>query len=107
MKAAILLLGLCACGSGDTTVNGSCDTRAVNDACSEYAGPSSIVAQYKTQCPAGSTWKDALCDHSGTVGGCRNSDATLKLTYTNWFFAPQTTATVMANCTAPSTYVAP
>jgi hypothetical protein len=102
---ALLVMG-CGDGGGGGTVTGSCDTRAANSACSEYVAGADVVAQYKSACTTG-TWKDGGCDKTGTVGGCKTSDSGLKLTYTNWFFAPQTTAGVMAACSAPSTYVSP
>jgi hypothetical protein len=102
----IAVLFLAACGSASSNATGSCDTRATNTACGEFVGPSDVVATYKAACAGNGTWKDARCDRTGTVGGCQNMDASLKLTYTNWFYAPTTAAVVMQDCRAPSVYVA-
>jgi hypothetical protein len=105
MLAALLFAG---CGpSAASDANGSCDTRSLNQACEDYAGPADVVATYKTACTKG-TWKDGPCDRTGSVGGCQDpTGASLKLTITNWFFAPSTTAMVMAGCTSPATFVTP
>jgi hypothetical protein len=98
---ALLLFG---CGGGDAT--GSCETRALNGVCEDYVGPADVVATYKAACTQG-TWKDGLCDRSGSVGGCQTDDASLQLTLTNWEFAPATTESLKQQCQAPSTFVSP
>ena len=64
--------------------------RAVDEP--EWDGPADVVATYKSMGCMGGTWKDGPCDRTGSVGGCKGYDASLKLTTINWEFAPQTTA---------------
>jgi hypothetical protein len=102
--AALPLLG-CGGGSADATT-GSCDTRSINGVCEDYTGSSDAVIQYRGACSSG-TWKDALCDQTGSVGGCQLVDATLMITITDWEFAPATVASVQQQCQAPSAFVSP
>lgn len=93
---------LAACGgdgSGDPTMpNGSCDTRTQNSVCIDYSGPQAVVDTYKNNCAPG-TWSTAPCPTSGRVGGCRLSDAGLKLTYTQQMYGPVfSAATAMQTC---------
>lgn len=105
-KIICVMLLVAGCGSsGGGAVSGSCDTRTANDACIDYSGPGDVVSVYQSNCTG--TWKGGSCDHTGTVGGCRNTDTTLGLVYTTWFFAPQTAQSVMGACAAPATFVAP
>jgi hypothetical protein len=105
LPPALLLL---ACGSGTTSgVDGSCDTRAANGVCTDYTGPANVIAEYKTTGCSPGTWSAGACDRTGVVGGCQQTDASTGLTYTQWEYAPVTTAVVMATCTAPAMFVAP
>ncbi|MBL9003978.1 MAG: hypothetical protein JNJ46_07010 [Myxococcales bacterium] len=103
MRLPIVLLFLVACGgdggSGDPAMpNGSCDTRMQNSVCIEYSGPQSVVDVYKNNCAPG-TWSTGACPTTNRVGGCRLSDAGLKLTYTQQLYSPAfSTSTAMQGC---------
>jgi len=97
MKLLALVPFLFACGGG--TVDGSCDSQSLNGACIEYMGPSDVVTTYKNNCAPG-TWTDGPCTATNRVGGCRSTDNGLKLTYTTWFYPPNTTSSVMQSCGA-------
>jgi hypothetical protein len=101
---AVIALG---CGAPDKP-KGSCDTRDKNTVCEEFTGPASEIATYKTICTnTMGKWKDALCDHTNSVGGCLTIDNSLNLMVTNWFFLPTTADDVMQSCMNPSLFVKP
>jgi hypothetical protein len=102
----LLLAGCGGTGSSSSSASGSCDTQSVNSACIDYSGPAAIIAEYKSAC-SGGTWRDGGCPHANSVGGCRASDTTLKLTYTTWQYPPQTTDAVKQACQAPEVFVTP
>jgi len=79
---------------------GGCDTRSTNQECSDYDGYQNVVSAYQSGCPA---WLSGGCPVTDRVGGCRNYDSSLKLTYTNWFYPPNTVGSTMATC--PTMYV--
>jgi hypothetical protein len=112
----LLALAMLGCGDNNTAKpspdlsapapNGSCDTRAQNNACEEYIGSAAVLKPYKDACvPNGGTWKDGPCDKTGTVGGCKTTDTMLMLTSTDWFFDPFTTTAIMQGCAG--TFIAP
>ena len=76
---------------------GGCDTRSVNHVCTDFDGYESVVSVYQSTCTA---WYAGGCPVADRVGGCRNYDFSLKLTYTNWLYPPNTTPAVMAACPA-------
>ena len=95
MKMLALLSLLSACSAG--TVDGSCDTQSQNGTCLEYMGGSDVVNTYKTNCAPG-TWTDGPCTSTNRVGGCRTVDNSLELTFTTWFYFPNTSSAVMQSC---------
>jgi hypothetical protein len=110
----LLLLGLVVAGCGgssDSSATGNCDQpSAQSHTCIDYSGPSDVVTAYKGTCQNTSgSWKDgATCSHAGAVGGCRASNAMLKLTYTTWFYGPALdAATVQQSCQSPDVFVTP
>jgi hypothetical protein len=100
-----LLISVVAGCGGSSSAVGSCDTRTINSACQDYDGPHDVVAVYKQACSQG-TWSDSACNRTGTVGGCRAAAQAEQVTITDWFFAPQTNASVKDGCMAPDAYVA-
>jgi hypothetical protein len=109
MRLALFFSLLLACGgdggSGDpATPGGSCDTRMQNSTCIEYSGPQSVVDVYKNSCAPG-TWLTGACPTAGRVGGCRLSDASLKLTYTQNLYGPGFSAAAAMQACASGTFV--
>jgi hypothetical protein len=102
----VLLFAGCSPAPTSSAVSGSCDTRSVNDVCTDYEGSADVVGPYKSACTPG-TWSSGTCDRTGSVGGCQSTDASLGLTSTQWSFPPQTAASVMAACQSPATFITP
>jgi hypothetical protein len=94
---AILALALGGCDSGPPWV-GSCDSR-MDHTCTDYRVNPAEVPDYRDGCvSAGATWFDTLCNHMGSVGGCKSS--TNGITAIVWYYGPDyTTDNVKQICT--------
>ncbi len=99
------------------TMKGSCDLRKNSPAtqeCRDYESSSAqFISTYKGTCAAASWTADALCNRSGSLGGCRFNVPNLGGgVLTQWYFAQagiMTQADVQAKCAASpgATFVAP
>ena len=98
------------------TLKGSCDLRKYSPAqqeCRDYeSASSSFITTYKGTCTTAAAWQDALCNHTGAIGGCRTNIPNLGGgTLVQWYFSQSglmTQAEVQAKCTAGGqTFVAP
>jgi hypothetical protein len=101
-------------GCGGAT-GASCDlTRVVTIAyCQDYEGDySSLMMTLSAQCTqAGGVFRNSLCSHTGSVGGCRSTGG--QSIVITWFYPSTgaggyTAATTMQQCaTSNGTYVNP
>ncbi len=100
------------------TQKGSCDLRKYSPAtqeCRDYeSSGTQFITTFKGTCTTTTAWTDALCNHTGALGGCRTPyQAGGGGVLTQWYFAQagiMTQADVQAKCAATSastTFVAP
>lgn len=98
------------------TIKGSCDLRKNSPAsqeCRDYESTSAqFISTYKGTCTNAAAWQDALCNHTGALGGCMTMIPNLGGgTLIQWYFSQSglmTQSDVQAKCSASGqTFVAP
>jgi hypothetical protein len=94
-------------GSCDIVVTGSTDPDA--HTCTDYVGAGGAnLGGFKNACQSDAAtvqaWSDALCPHTGSVGGCQSDDT--QVAQTVWYYAG-TAAQWMMTCTAPEVWIIP
>jgi hypothetical protein len=96
-------------GGGDGNVSqGACDTRPMNSTCTDYSGPAEVVSSYENICPnLPGTWLPAGCPATDRVGGCRQVNETLDLTYTWWGYSPGLAAEYIQQGCTTGTFLPP
>lgn len=97
------------------TLKGSCDLRKNSPAsqeCRDYESSSTqFIGTYKGTCAVAAWTSDALCNRTGSLGGCRTNIPNLGGgTLTQWYFSQSgimTQADVQAKCAAAGNMFVP